>query len=164
MGRLRNILVQRICAALLIAGVALTLVPTAVALDARVAALGALLGDTDAVEAALEAADAAPNAESAADAFARRYVALADEALSQREIVELLLGEAFRHVAPVTPGAAFVSAPPTAPAPRVGGSGVGVLVSSEGLSGPTVIGLPAVASARRLANLVTESPKRSRAP
>lgn len=117
----RSRLLLRTVATLLVAGVASTLAPAAVARDAREDALRSLLNDEAAFEAALDAARDAADGEDPRALFVEAYVAAADGEVAVEVIEHLLDGESLGVVAPVLPDAAFVPTPAPAPSPPSGG-------------------------------------------
>jgi hypothetical protein len=164
MRHLRNVVLQRLCAVLLLAGVGSTLIPTVEAMDTRVDALGELFADRDAVIAGLSAADGSTTPEARADAFARSYALESEEPVTSAEIIEILVGSAFRHVAPDSPDAAFVPAAPAAPAPRAGFAGAATLGGTTGPNAPTGFTAAPVLPQISVQKSLRPTPQRSRAP
>lgn len=143
----RSPLLLRLVATVLVAGVASTLAPSAVARDARSVSLRVLLDDADAFETALDAAWNAAPGEDAVAVFASVYAEAVGDGLTAEAVYDLLDGQALGLVAPPAPDDAAFSAPPALAGPGavhavLPASGASVSLPAADLAVPEAAVLP----------------------
>ena len=142
MRRLRHRFLQRLVAALLVAGVAAGVAPVAVAAPAEAHGL-----DAAALDAARDASRSAPTREAAADVFVATYVRVSGDAGVALSLYRLLLDAEIGGVPPPTPPEAVAaSAPASGPVPH--GGAVGVLVEAPRLVADRRAGVRVAAAGR----------------
>lgn len=158
MRRLRHRFLQRLVAALLVAGVGAGVAPVAAAAPAEAHGL-----DAAALDAARDASRSAPTREAAADVFVATYVRVSGDADVALSLYRLLLGAEIGGIPPATPPVAVAAAvPPAGPVPHDGA--VAVLVEAPRLACDRRAGVRVAASDASAGPVEPRRATRARAP